>query len=236
MRPHGLTILCAAALAGCGADGATEPAARGAAPPAAAAAEQPPASKPPAVSMGEPAIVSSEANIFGAGQEEPPKPGGGSGGILPVEVELPTRARSVRIKSVAGEVTPFVYPGEAEAPMHGAEGTATQSWEMPATGGISGLSHHARRMFLTGVFLTDGPPSGDAPRTLRYRKRIPPKQSPRIAQTFFMGDGRGRTFRVPQGATRIFLGFADYLNHKPERGPGSYENNRGELTVILEAR
>ena len=56
--------------------------------------------------------------------------------------------------------------------------------------------------------------------------------SPRIGQTFFVGSGRGRSFRVPARATRLFVGFADgYLY---VGAPGWYGNNGGELTVTAE--
>ena len=88
-------------------------------------------------------------------------------------------------------------------------------------------------MFLAGVFLTDDPPSGPAPKRLDFTKRERfDSLSPRLAQTFLIGDGKGRAYDVPKGATRLFLGFADgYYYTGP---PGWYGNNAGELSVTVD--
>lgn len=46
-----------------------------------------------------------------------------------------------------------------------------------------------------------------------------------------MGNGKGRSYKVPAGATRLYLGFADgylYVGH-----PGWYGNNAGQLSVTV---
>jgi hypothetical protein len=98
--------------------------------------------------------------------------------------------------------------------------------------GISGIVHRGNGMFLTGVFLTDDPPSELAPQRLDFTDREQFEVlAPEIAQTFFVGDGEGRRYCVPAGATRLFLGFADaFLYQGP---PGWYDNNDGELDVIV---
>jgi hypothetical protein len=86
--------------------------------------------------------------------------------------------------------------------------------------------------------LTDEPPATFAPTRLDFTKRERYRTlAPRIGQTFFVGDGKGRIVRVPRGATRLFLGFADaysgglfYHGH-----PGYYGNNRGHLCVHIKA-
>jgi hypothetical protein len=93
-------------------------------------------------------------------------------------------------------------------------------------------------MFLVGVFLTDNPPSTSPPDRLDFTKGERFKAlAPEIAQTFFIGDGRDRTFHVPQGATRLFLGFADAYSggHFYQGDPGFYGNNGGQLCVAVEA-
>ena len=49
-----------------------------------------------------------------------------------------------------------------------------------------------------------------------------------------MGDGKARTFRIPAGATRLYLGFADAYQYQGE--PGWYDNNGGKLTVTVSTR
>jgi hypothetical protein len=84
-------------------------------------------------------------------------------------------------------------------------------------------------MFLVGVFLTDSPPSKPAPPRLDFTTREFDLLAPRIGQTFLIGDGKGHKYRVPSGATRLFVGFADAFGY--QGAPGWYENNAGNLTV-----
>jgi hypothetical protein len=90
-----------------------------------------------------------------------------------------------------------------------------------------------------GVFLTDDPSAPPAPKRLDFTKRERFKTlAPQTAQTFFIGDGSGRSIRVPRGATRLFLGFADaYSNgHFYQGQPGFYANNGGHLCVAVKPR
>jgi hypothetical protein len=88
-------------------------------------------------------------------------------------------------------------------------------------------------MFLVGVFLTDDPPPKHAPPRLNFttRERFS-SLAPRIAQTFLIGNGKRRSYRVPSRATRLFLGFADGYRYQGNRG--WYGNNAGELTVTVD--
>ena len=85
-------------------------------------------------------------------------------------------------------------------------------------------------MFLVGVFLGDSPPRRPAPpavdftETERFDTLAPP-----IGPTFFIGDGKGRSYRVPRAATRLFVGFADGFFY--QGAPGWYGNNAGRLQV-----
>jgi hypothetical protein len=233
MRAALSTLLTLAFISGCGED--ESPQAAQTTPAAATATATPaPEATPEAAQLGEPVTVPSTANVFGAGLEEPPAPASGGPGDLPVELALPSGARVVRVTRTSGSVTPL-SDGEGSFAKAGAEGSEGAAWKLPAAGGISGLAHKSRRMFLTGVFLSEDPPGGEPPRALSYGSRVPARQSPKLAQTFLMGDGKGRTFRVPKGATRLFLGFADFKTYHAERGTGDYTNNRGELSVVVEA-
>jgi hypothetical protein len=86
------------------------------------------------------------------------------------------------------------------------------------------------------VFLTDEEPADPAPARIDFTDNEDfDRLQPEIAQTFFIGDGVGRSYLVPDDATRLFLGFADaysgagYCNGKP----GYYDNNAGELEVTV---
>ena len=177
--------------------------------------------------LGRPAAVPGQANVFGAGRDQPPAPGDGGTGVLPTSLQLPDGTRRVvTFTGVSGRVTPI----DGGSPENGPEGDGIGGTDVSSFGGISGIVHRRNGMFLAGVFLTDDPPSGPAPPRLNFTRREDfVSLSPQVAQTFLIGDGTGRSFNVPPTATRLFLGFADgYYYTGP---PGWYGNNRGELTV-----
>ena len=171
--------------------------------------------------------VLATANIFGAGHEFPPVPGGGGRGTMPPELSLPTgAARTVSFPSVSGQVNPI----RDSAPWNGPEGNKVGPTDVESFEGISGILDSHNAMFFVGVFLSDAEPADPAPERLDFTgKEDFELLEPRIGQTFFIGDGGARRFRVPAEATRLFLGFADaYFYVGP---PGYYNNNQGELLV-----
>jgi hypothetical protein len=172
-------------------------------------------------------VVPAQANIFGADRDEPPAPAEGGRGVLPPLWEVPAGARTLTVTEAIGSVRPV--PDFAP---NGAEGrgglTNINSWE-----GISGIIHDGRQMFLVGVFLRDAPPGDSAPERLDFTNREDYGElEPQIAQVFYIGDGEGRTIIVPEGATRLFLGFADGFLFSGL--PGWYGNNSGQLAVTVE--
>jgi hypothetical protein len=180
-------------------------------------------------------MVPGQANIFGAGSEVAPSPGGESGGVVPPSVQLPQGSTVVTFPTVTGNVSPMT----ALVGYSGAGGDRKGATNIASYGGVSGIVDRRNGMFLVGVFLTDDPPSTSAPKRLDFTKRERFQMlAPRIGQTFFIGDGRGRTFRVPGGATRIFLGFADAYSdgHFYQGRPGYYGNNGGHLCVAVKPR
>jgi hypothetical protein len=205
---------------------------------AACGSEDPVARKTPAPSatpvvaegeLGRPTTVPAQANLFGAGRDKPPAPGEGGAGVPPPVWRLPDGARRVvTFPLTTGRVTP-INGGAGE---NGAEGDRIGGTDVSSFRGISGILHERNGMFLAGVFLTDAPPSRPAPPRLDFSRRGRfGSLSPRLAQTFLIGDGKGRSYRVPKGATRLYLGFADgYYYTGP---PGWYGNNAGELTVTV---
>lgn len=182
--------------------------------------------------LGRPAAVPATANIFGAGRSQPPAPAGGGPGVAPPAWRLPDGAhRVVTFPAVEGLVNPIANV----APHNGPAGDREGPTNVRSHGGIAGIVDRRNGMFLVGVFLTDGPPPKAAPPRLDFTRRESfASLAPRVGQTFLVGDGKRRRYRVPARATRLFLGFADgYLYQGP---PGWYGNNSGELTVTVAAR
>lgn len=181
-------------------------------------------------------VVDGKCNIFGAGLVTPPAPGGGGGGVLPVLVPLAGHPYGyVELTSVTGSVSAGV--GFA---LHSADGgtSASGTTDVLSLGGISGLVHANRTLFLTGVFL--GPASATNPAPARLdvtNANTVASFAPLLAQSFFMGDGRDASlnmqrFYIPAGATRLYLGFVDALEFgNPTDLPGFYNDNSGTLRV-----
>jgi hypothetical protein len=125
---------------------------------------------------------------------------------MPPSVQLPGGVSVVTFPTVKGKVTARM----GSLPYKGPGGDEKGETDITSYGGISGIVDRRHGQFLVGVFLTDDPPANFAPRRLDFTKHERFRTlAPRVGQTFFVGDGRDRTFRVPPGATRLFLGFAD---------------------------
>jgi hypothetical protein len=178
--------------------------------------------------------VPETANIFGAGRAQPPEPAGGGAGTPPPSWRLPDGARTASFPEVTGSVTPNVGDGRLNGPEGDREGVGGQATDVSSWGGISGIVDGGGGMFLVGVFLTDVEPSEPTPERLDFTGGEEfDELAPQTGQTFYVGDGRGRTYRVPEGATRLFVGFADAFLYRGD--PGWYGNNDGALRVTVEA-
>ena len=219
-------------LAGCGGgdgDGASPAATTGATEAASTTAD--PAASDGQGEFGVPEQVRATANLFAAGRDELPQPGRGGGGGFPPVWELPEDRRAITFSSVTGEVNPIATQVGVE--YNGPEGDGRGPTNINSYDGIAGMVHGRNGMFLAGVFLGDEPPRDPSPPRLDFtRNEDFGELAPKIGQTFFVGDGRGRTYEVPEGATRLFLGFVDAASF--EGDPGYYNNNAGELTVVVE--
>jgi hypothetical protein len=230
-----LAVLGAVALTAC--DGSENPAATGAM--TQGSTMGPSTTGTTASCAGGLTMVSAQANIFGAGSDFAPGPGGGGGGVMPPSVELPEGASVVTFPTVTGKVTARM----GSLPYHGPGGDRKGETNITSYGGISGIVDGRHGMFPVGVFLTDDPPSANAPDRLDFTKNERfHTLAPEIGQTFFIGEGGDRTFRVPPGATRLFLGFADAyslgesaLQGNYQGRPGYYDNNDGHLCVEIKA-
>jgi hypothetical protein len=176
--------------------------------------------------------VSAEANVFGAGLDDPPDPGGGGGGVPPVPSPLPEgEQRVVTFPDVDGRVTPI--EGFADPVGPGGDGGRYGTTDLDSSGGISGSVHRENGMFLVGVFLTDDPPQDEAPPRLDVTDVDTARPvAPEIGQTFLVGDGSDLRVAAPDEATRLFLGFADGYYY--QGAPGWYDNNAGAVTVTVE--
>jgi hypothetical protein len=221
-----MTVLAAAGTTACGD------------PPPVASPASPPSSAVELVpgELSPPIEVSARANIFGAGHDVPPDPGRGGGGLLPPVVYLPAGAgRVLTFPSITGEVNPYTgIVGVPDADFVGPAGDGGRfgTTDVESFGGISGIVHHSNGMFLVGVLLDDAVPTV-APERLDVTNRKPSDASlPEIGQTFVIGDGRELVVRVPDGATRLFLGFADGFDYQGP--PGWYNNNEGQLLVTVQ--
>lgn len=196
----------------------------------------PPATSRPATPTATPATcepdacrVLATANIFGAGHKIPPVPGGGGRGTMPPLLSLPAGAtRTVAFPSVSGQVNPI----RDSAPWNGPGGNKVGPTDVESFEGISGILDSRNAMFFVGVFLSDAEPADPAPERLDFTgKEDFELLEPQIGQTFYIGDGGARRFRVPAEATRLFLGFADAYFYVGQ--PGYYNNNQGELMVTV---
>lgn len=177
-------------------------------------------------------VVLGTANIFGAGHDVAPAPGGGGGGTVPPVWELPAGSTIVTVPCITGEVTPYVGQPLMNGPEGDHLGAGGEDTDVTSYQGISGIVNQNRGMFLVGVFLTDAVPADPAPPRLDFTDNEDFEElAPEIAQTFMIGDGEGRTFRIPTGATRLFIGFADAFLYEGQ--PGWYGNNGGEFEVTV---
>lgn len=191
------------------------------------------------VALGVDVEVHGQCNIFGAGKASAPGPGGGGGGVLPILIPIDSHPLPyVEVTSVTGAVS-----AGSGFPLHGGDGgtSASGTTDVLSWGGISGLIHNNRTLFLTGVFLGPASASDPAPPRLDVTNANSAQtSSPLIAQTFFIGDGYDASnvlqrFNIPNGATRLYLGFVDALDFGfPTSEPGHYGDNWGSLRVTVD--
>jgi hypothetical protein len=190
-------------------------------------------------------VIPGDANIYGAGHLSAPAPGGaGAGQLPPVYAFVPSAGLVLTFSSVTGTVRidNNEHPLYTNGPDGGLLFSYTNVWSY---GGISGIAHHEKTMFLAGVFLDDTEPSDPAPATLDFSAAGLTESfsavAPQLRQVFFVGDGRTGTgavqrFIVPPGATRLFLGFADSWNFSfgsIEGYPGWYDDDDGLLSATF---
>ena len=180
--------------------------------------------------------LDARADIFAAGRDEVPSPGGGQ---LPERILIPEGVATVTFPRVEGTVK---YIGQEVyfGPDGIDEATTTRgrfTTNIAGYEGISGIRHDARFFFLVGVFLTDQPPSGAAPERLNVTGANSQIEfdAPEIGQVFFIGDGQTdsgalQRIGVPETATRLYVGFADAETVNGET-TFLYSDNDGRLSI-----
>jgi hypothetical protein len=173
--------------------------------------------------------IPATSNIYASGQST-----AFSGTLPPVVTFAAGSVQAIRLEAIgkvslgAGEP----YSGPKGIPFAGGTG-------LTAFNGLSGIDASNAGFFLTAVFLDDSVPGGTAPPTLNFSDAEDfLVLNPALFQTFYVGNGftgtTPKTFYVPQGATRLFLGISDgcFLASGP---PGCYNDNLGkfEAEVVL---
>ena len=174
---------------------------------------------------GKDLTVNAKSNIFRAGTGPTDALGGG---------EL---APSVTFEAGPGNVLTFTsVTGRVSCCSGGDEfndadgGTfAGGVTNVESAGGISGITHPNKTMFLVGVFTDNKHPTGTGPARLDATSEK--NLAPALFQTFFIGTGKDRVIEVPSSARRLYLGFADASAFNGP--PGAYDDNVGELTVAF---
>lgn len=180
-------------------------------------------------------FVDARSNIFGYGVSTP-NPGGGSGGIVAVTIDLaPGTGRSITFNNTGSAWWTNVIPGS-----NGPDGGFLASnTNMSALGPISGFAA-PRSGHLLGLFLDADDPTGQlAPTNFAYPNEAALEllsYSPLLRQVFFIGDGLTGTgtgstqeFFVPDSATRLVLGIADGFGFSGMAG--AYGDNTGGFDV-----
>ncbi|MEO5987837.1 MAG: T9SS type A sorting domain-containing protein [Candidatus Eisenbacteria bacterium] len=174
--------------------------------------------------------IPATANIFGAGHATPPNPGGGSAGTLPPLLSFAPGPGKVLISYVRGLAT-LTIPVPT-----GPDGTPSGT-DIPSINGISGIKSDVHG-FLVGVFLGTSEPANPSPAVLNFGGGGLgtgfATLSPAVGQTFFIGDGEtgiragpDQQINIPDGATRLYLGFADAYGYVGQAG--QYQDNSGSL-------
>ncbi len=195
--------------------------------------------------------VSAFANIFGAGNaaNPTPNPGGGTGGTIAPEFDLaPGSGRTLTFSSVVGVIS--FTPGVSSVPdglMPDGSAPLNLDTNITSYQGISGIQLEKGSGFLVGVFLPSAAPTALAPARLTFTNNGSAglidtsfvSISPLLDQTFFVGDGltgngngSRQQFLVPDGASRLFLGYADANGYNG--APGQYQDNGGSVTASFQ--
>lgn len=175
--------------------------------------------------------IDGRSDIYSAGAAaaEP-----GRGGVLPTRVTLASGGSAIKFERVVGKAGCM-----ADAAFGPDGGDCAGGYtDLETAGTISGIVAHERTLFMVGVFL--GGRSGAAPERLDFSADKIGVDftgiAPALGQVFFIGDGwtssgAQQRFQIPDGATDLYLGYAD--GYSFQGAPGAYGDNTGGLSVAL---
>ncbi len=159
------------------------------------------------------------------------------GGVLPTRVTLAPGGQVITFDRVVGKAGCM-----ADASFGPDGGDCAGGYtDLYTAGNISGIVAHERTLFMVGVFLGGG--TSGAPDRLDFSAGAMgidfDELSPQLQQVFFIGDGftaggAQQRFVIPQGATDLYLGYADGYSFQGD--PGAYGDNTGGLSVTLTER
>ena len=137
------------------------------------------------------------------------------------------------VPTVTGQI------GAAGSVDHGADGgeSTFQRTDITPFNGLPGVRHDSRTLFLIGVFLPIGEGTTDDVDAVSGLDAVE-ETAPALGQLFYIGDGQTpagvqQRFKVPEGATTMYLGFADASGFTGT--PGSFDDNVGSLSVTVAA-
>jgi len=160
------------------------------------------------------------------------------GGVLPAKLTLAAGGGYIVVSGVRGRI------GCLFNSAYGGDGgnCVSHMTELTSADAVSGI-RSPRTLFVAGVFLPDQP--GPAPVGLDYTLSnlglSRETYQPQLGQSFFIGDGLTGTetglqqrFIVPEGATTLYIGFAD--GSEFHGVPSHYDDNTGSLALQVEQR
>lgn len=182
------------------------------------------------------AMVDARSDLFSSALPEADR---NRGGVLPAIITLAAAGGALTFSDVRGRIG-CVRGSYFEADGGKCVGGNTN---LRSAGFVSGLVAHERSLFLTGVFLGD--PPGPAPDGIDFSQAATgmsfTQLSPGLGQSFFIGDGLTGTgsgaaqrFRIPPGATKLYLGIVD--GQLFQGYPGAYGDNTGSMFVRITQR
>jgi len=173
------------------------------------------------------ASVDARANIYLAGQASAPADDPDLG-LLPVAIELGA-ASTIQFPVIEG-----LLGCAGGAPVDGPDGgqCVSPSSDITAKNGYSGSKSSNRSLFLVGVFPVSPDPAKEVEAGVAPETDTETRIAPQPNQVFLIGDGKAadgqlQTFVKPEGASTLYLGFADAGGFYGE--PGAYEDNVGYL-------
>ena len=184
--------------------------------------------------------VNAQDNIYGVGQSSAP-----GGGNVPTAVMGVAAGNCITFPKVTGSLTCSSRRGcitlNGGGNLNDPDGTgaAPATSSNTGAGSISGITA-PNAGYLVGLFTKAAGPSGTAPASLDFTSIGTnfTSLSPKLNQTFFIGDGHTgdnsgavQQFTAPPGARRLWLAISDACNYNG--APGCYGDNSGTYTVTV---